>query len=77
MIDNAMMAMAKADIHIAAHYAGLVRNQSLGQRVFRRVAAEYHLTERHILRLTGFQVLLQNAPVLQDLLPEETPMSIR
>ncbi len=73
MIDNAMMALAKADIHIAAHYAGLVRNQSLGQRVFRRVAAEYHLTERHILRLTGFQVLLQNAPVLQDSIARRNP----
>jgi phosphoenolpyruvate carboxylase len=73
MIDNAMMALAKADIHIAAHYAGLVRNQSLGQRVFRRVAAEYHLTERHILRLTGFQVILQNAPVLQDSIARRNP----
>ncbi|HVA92999.1 MAG TPA: phosphoenolpyruvate carboxylase [Chloroflexota bacterium] len=66
MIDNAMMAMAKADIHIAAHYAGLVRNQSVGQQIFRRIAAEYHLTERHILRLTGFNALLRNAPVLQS-----------
>jgi phosphoenolpyruvate carboxylase len=73
MIDNAMMAMAKADIHIAAHYAGLVRNQSLGQRVFRRIAAEYHLTERHILRVTGFQVLLQNAPVLQSSIGRRNP----
>jgi phosphoenolpyruvate carboxylase len=73
MIDNAMMAMAKADIHIAAHYAGLVRNQSLGQRLFRRIAAEYHLTQRHILRLTGFQVLLQNAPVLQDSIARRNP----
>ncbi len=73
LIDNAMMALAKADIHIAAHYAGLVRNQSLGQRVFRRIAAEYHLTERHILRLTGFKVLLQNAPVLQESIARRNP----
>jgi len=73
MIDNAMMAMAKADIHIAAHYAGLVRNQSLGQRIFRKIAAEYHLAERHILRLTGFRVLLQNAPVLQSSIALRNP----
>jgi phosphoenolpyruvate carboxylase len=73
MIDNAMMAMAKADIHIAAHYAGLVRNQSLGQRIFRRIAAEYHLTERHILRLTGFPALLQNSPVLQSSIALRNP----
>ena len=73
LIDNAMMAMAKADIHIAAHYAGLVRNQSLGQRIFRRIAAEYHLTERHILRLTGFSALLDNSPVLQSSIALRNP----
>ncbi len=73
VIDNAMMAMAKADIHIAAHYAGLVRNQTLGQRIFRRIAAEYHLTERHILALTGFPALLQNTPVLQSSIARRNP----
>jgi phosphoenolpyruvate carboxylase len=73
VIDNAMMAMAKADIHIAAHYAGLVRNQTLGQRIFRRIAAEYRLTERHILALTGYRALLQNTPVLQSSIARRNP----
>jgi phosphoenolpyruvate carboxylase len=73
LIDNAMMAMAKADIHIAAHYAGLVQNAAIGQRIFRRIAAEFHLTERHILALTGYTRLLQNTPVLQASIARRNP----
>lgn len=73
LIDNAMMAMAKADIHIAAHYAGLVHNAAIGQRMFRRIAAEFHLTERHILALTGYKNLLQNTPVLQASIARRNP----
>lgn len=73
LIDNAMMAMAKADIHIAAHYAGLVQNQAIGQRIFRRIAAEYRLTERHILALTGLPALLRNTPVLRASIDRRNP----
>jgi phosphoenolpyruvate carboxylase len=73
LIDNAMMAMAKADIHIAAHYAGLVQNPAIGQRIFRRIAAEFRLTERHILALTGYKQLLQNTPVLQASIARRNP----
>jgi phosphoenolpyruvate carboxylase len=73
VIDNAMMAMAKADIHIAAHYAGLVQNQALGQRMFKRIATEFRLTERHILALTGLTALLQNTPVLRASIDRRNP----
>jgi phosphoenolpyruvate carboxylase len=73
VIDNAMMAMAKADIHIAAHYAGLVQNQALGQRMFKRIATEFRSTERHILALTGLTALLQNTPVLRASIDRRNP----
>ncbi|HWE63054.1 MAG TPA: phosphoenolpyruvate carboxylase, partial [Chloroflexota bacterium] len=73
VIDNAMMAMSKADIHIAAHYAGLAQNQALGQRVFKRIAAEFHLTERHMLAITGYGTLLENTPVLRASIARRNP----
>ncbi len=73
LIDNAMMAMSKADIHIAAHYAGLVQNQTLGQRIFKRIAAEFRLTERHLLLVSGLPRLLENTPVLQASIERRNP----
>jgi phosphoenolpyruvate carboxylase len=73
LIDNAMMAMSKADIHIAAHYSGLVQNQTLGQRIFKRIAAEFHLTERHLLLVSGLPRLLENTPVLQESIERRNP----
>ena len=73
LIDNAMMAMSKADIHIAAHYSGLVRNQSLGQRLFKVIASEHRLSERMVLRVTGLPRLLENSPVLQASIARRNP----
>jgi phosphoenolpyruvate carboxylase len=73
LIDNAMMAMSKADIHIAAHYGGLVQNQTLGQRLFKVIAAEYRLTEKLVLAITGLSRLLENAPVLQGSIARRNP----
>lgn len=73
VIDNAMMAMSKADIHIAAHYAGLVANQAIGQRIFKQIAAEFRLTERHILAITGYAALLENTPVLRASIARRNP----
>ena len=73
VIDNAMMAMSKADIHIAAHYAGLVANQAIGQRIFKQIATEFRLTERHILAITGYGALLENTPVLRASIARRNP----
>ena len=35
MLDNAQMSLAKADMDIAARYAGLVTDQAMGQRIYR------------------------------------------
>jgi phosphoenolpyruvate carboxylase len=73
LVDNAMMAMSKADIHIAAHYSGLVRNQSLAQRTFKIIAAEHRLSERMVLSITGLPRLLENSPVLQASIARRNP----
>ncbi len=73
LVDNAMMAMSKADIHIAAHYSGLVRNQTLAQRLFKIIAGEHRLSERMVLRITGLSRLLENSPVLQASITRRNP----
>ncbi|MFQ5856999.1 MAG: phosphoenolpyruvate carboxylase [Anaerolineae bacterium] len=65
VVDNAQMALCKADMAIAARYAGLVADPELGQRVFGRIAAEHARTRDALLAITGQQALLDNEPVLQ------------
>ena len=65
-IDNIQMAMAKADMEIARRYAALVADQTVAQRIFGLIAAEYARTLEVLRAVTGRPALLDNAPVLQS-----------
>lgn len=64
MIRNVEIAMAKADLSIAALYAEMVDNVALRQRVFGTLEEEFLRTKAQILRLTGQKELLESNPVL-------------
>jgi phosphoenolpyruvate carboxylase len=64
VIDNAQVSMGKADMRIAAVYAGLADCETCA-RVQPVLAEEFHRTAAAILRLTGQQELLDQAPWLQ------------
>jgi len=64
-IDNAQMSLAKADMEIAARYAALVTDETIRQRIYGAVAAEYEKSVAIICRITGLNSLLDNQPVLQ------------
>ncbi|TVR52204.1 MAG: phosphoenolpyruvate carboxylase [Puniceicoccaceae bacterium] len=64
MVDNAQLTLRKADLGIARHYAGLVEDAALRERVFRTIEEEFARTEAAILEVTGQSVLLENEPVL-------------
>ncbi len=64
-IDNAQMALAKADMPIAALYADLVQDASLRQRIFGRIRNEYRLARRMITSITSQRAVLDNEPGLQ------------
>ena len=64
LIDNAQLTMRKADMGIAALYAGLVENQQLRARIFDILTAEFQRTEQAILVITGQKQLLAGEPVL-------------
>lgn len=66
MIDNLQMALAKADLHIAKEYAGMVKDREVEQRIFTYIDQEYDLTSELILKITGQQEILDNVPVIQE-----------
>jgi phosphoenolpyruvate carboxylase len=80
IIRNVEMALAKADFGIARLYASLVEDESLRNRVFTTLEAEFNLTHRMILEITGQKSLLQTNPVLERSIrlrnPYVDPMSL-
>ena len=66
MIDNVQMAMAKADMAIAAHYAALVRDTAIAGRLFTAISDEFERAVSAIRTITGYETLLQNVAVLQS-----------
>ena len=65
MLRNVEMALAKADFGIARLYASMVEDESLRERVFTRLVAEFELTRRMVLLITGQSALLERNPVLE------------
>ncbi|HTJ77591.1 MAG TPA: phosphoenolpyruvate carboxylase [Rariglobus sp.] len=64
LIDNAQLTMRKADMGIAALYAGLVEDAKIRARVFSILTAEFERAEQAILAVTGQKQLLSSEPVL-------------
>jgi phosphoenolpyruvate carboxylase len=64
LIDNAQLTMRKADMGIAALYAGLVEDPRIRRRILGILSAEFERTESAILAVTGQKRLLGREPVL-------------
>jgi phosphoenolpyruvate carboxylase len=64
LIDNAQLTMRKADMGIASLYAGLVTDAKIRRRMVGILGAEFDLTEKAILSITGQKRLLGREPVL-------------
>jgi len=64
LIDNAQLTMRKADMGIAALYAGLVEDPKIRRRIGGILMAEFDRTEAAILAVTGQRQLLAREPVL-------------
>ncbi len=65
LLDNAEMALLKADIEIAALYSELVPDRALARRIFGHVRAEFERTTAAVLAVTGHARLLDSDPVIQ------------
>jgi phosphoenolpyruvate carboxylase len=64
LIDNAQLTMRKADMQIAALYAGLVQDEGIRRRIFGLLKSEFHRTESAVLAITGQRQLLARDPIL-------------
>jgi len=64
LVRNVELGMAKADLHIARVYSGLVRNEALRTRVFAMLEAEFMQSKRVILSVSGQRELLARNRVL-------------
>jgi len=64
LVRNVELGMAKADLHIARVYSGLVRNEALRTRVFAMLEREFMQSKRMILSVSGQRELLARNRVL-------------
>ncbi|MCL5283249.1 MAG: phosphoenolpyruvate carboxylase [Armatimonadetes bacterium] len=65
LLDNAEMALLKADMGIAALYSDLVPDRGLARSLFSRISAEYETTRQAILTITSHAELMDADPVIQ------------
>ncbi|MBM4058216.1 MAG: phosphoenolpyruvate carboxylase, partial [Planctomycetes bacterium] len=61
-VDNATLALAKADMAIASHYSELDDDHDARRQIWQRIAAEYDRSRQVILDLVGGQELLGDIP---------------
>lgn len=64
-LDNLQMTLSKADMHIAQHYASLVDDEVLRERLLHVILEEYECTREILLKIVGGKALLDTTPVLQ------------
>ena len=80
LVRNVELGIAKADLHIARVYSGLVKNATLRTRVFNMLEEEFLQSRAMILRITGQRDLLARNRVLARSIqlrnPYVDPMSL-
>lgn len=72
-IDNAALALAKADSFIAKRYAELVDNSQVREQIGSMIRSEQERSEQAILSLTSHENLLSNSPWLQASIDVRNP----
>jgi phosphoenolpyruvate carboxylase len=80
LVRNVELGMAKADLHIARLYSGLVKNEALRSRVFGMLEEEFLRSRRMVLQVSGQRELLAGNRVLERSIhlrnPYVDPMSL-
>ncbi|CAG0967273.1 Phosphoenolpyruvate carboxylase [Anaerolineae bacterium] len=73
LVQNVQLDLAKADMDIAALYAGLVNDSTLRESIFARIRAEHERACDYICRITRQESLLENVPVIQRSIERRNP----
>jgi phosphoenolpyruvate carboxylase len=66
ILANMEMVLAKSDMGIAAHYAGLVEDQALAHDLFGRIKGGWHASRDSLLAATDQNHLLEANPALNN-----------
>jgi phosphoenolpyruvate carboxylase len=74
LIENAELAMAKADVALARHYAALVPDRVAAERIFGRFREEFERTRDAIARITGHEEPLAGTPWLRRSIRVRNPV---
>ncbi len=73
LLSNAEMALAKTDPIIGYRYAQLWADEPPRERIWRELGAELEKTQAELLRLRGYDRLLDREPVLQASIDRRSP----
>lgn len=73
VIDNAILALAKADLGIAERYADLLGDRADGKEVWQLIQEEFHRSQAVVLMITKQPALLAGTPWLQQSIQERNP----
>ena len=65
LINFMQMTLAKSDLRIAETYTELVEDDEVRDRIWRMISAEHESCTKALLRITGYDNLLDDSPVLQ------------
>jgi phosphoenolpyruvate carboxylase len=72
-IDNASLALAKADMYVAQHYAELAEDEEVRKQIWLRIASERDRARQVILDVIGVQELLAAIPWFQSSIDVRNP----
>ena len=72
-VDNAELALAKADMHMAHSYGVLMQDGDKGEAIWNMLDAEYKRTCAALEHMTGRSQLLDGVPWLQRSIAERDP----
>ena len=73
LVDNAELALSKADLGIVRHYASMVSEGDAIQRILGQIEAEYQRTRQTILRIKQCGELLETTPWLKRSVAARNP----
>ncbi len=73
LIDNAQMALGKADMGIAHLYSGLVEDDHIRETIFGQILTSYEQTCYWVLEVTGQKRILDNASTLRHSIARRNP----
>jgi phosphoenolpyruvate carboxylase len=74
LLSNAEMACAKADLAVGRRYAELVEDRAVRSRIWGRIEAEFALTCRLLLAVTGQERLLERERLLRASIDRRNPL---